>query len=159
MNIYKVGECQIARVVSLTDIYEARLAIWKAAKAMKKQVGRYPTHIWFPSTGADRLGYLKGFIENNGASVVSGDGSFVVPHDQIWIGYSRSDQPQIELKNWLRRPSLKPEEVRYADSPRKRHSVERKNITVIQLGMFQEASHPIPHIKDHPGIRTINHGR
>lgn len=124
--------CRFVRIVGeeITDLYIARLAIWKACKVFKKRVGGYPTTVWLPSGLRGRFTYLDGFLRGQGARVAN---DLQVPFNELWVGLHFSDEEFDGMPTWCRKPSDKPEWVRHVSThKRKRARVKRYKPTARQ---------------------------
>jgi len=125
MKIHKMSEFSVVKIrrEQITDLYEARMAIYRAAKAIKDKTGAYPTIVALPSNGEERLGYLREFVVRHGAKLLT---EFYVPYGEIWVGFQRGSSRPVNFPDWARKPSMRPEEIRHIHHPRARSVVIRK---------------------------------
>jgi len=108
IKVFHVDEYYVARIRNISEVYEARLAIWETCKRFKKKTNRYPTHIFIPHTMSWRFNYLLDFLGRAGVRLASGD----VPFDEFWLGYCSYEEPVTQLAKWQRKPPQKAELLR-----------------------------------------------
>ncbi len=128
MKVYSIGEYQVVKVrgKEITDLYQVRLAIWKACKEFKRKTGNYPTHIGFPDSGNERLAFITEFVQRYGARLITG---LYIPYSEVWLGIcSQEFQIQGKPMEWTRKPNHTYEKVRHVSRGRKRVKTIRVNV-------------------------------
>lgn len=131
MKIHSIGEYQVVKLpkcTEITDLFQLRLAIWKASREFKKLTGNHPTHIGFPSdSGSDKFGFIVEFVQRYQARLLS---SFHIPYSEIWIGTYLYGNSMTKAMEWTKKPSHIYEEVRHVGRGRKRSKAIKVTIPV-----------------------------
>jgi hypothetical protein len=119
MKIYSIGEYKVIKIrgKQITDLYEVRLAIWKACKEFRQKTGTFPTHIGFPSGSEERLATVTEFVQRYQAKLIT---ELYIPYSEIWIGTAKADALVGKPLEWTRKPSETYEEIRHIHRGRKR---------------------------------------
>lgn len=125
MKLYWIGEFKVYKIQrrEITDLYEARLAIYEAAKDMYKRHNQWPTCIFFPSSGKERFGVLRNLMVRHGAKEVDG---YDVPYGEIWIGFQDERYLRTNMPDWVRKPHIFAEEIRYIKGPERKSRIIRR---------------------------------
>jgi hypothetical protein len=126
-----MGEYQLVKIrgKEITDLYQVRLAIWRASKIFKKKTGNYPTHIGFPGNGgSEKFGFAVEFVRRYGAKLITG---LYIPYSEVWLGVcSQEFYIQDKAMEWTRKPSQTYEEVRHIHRGRKRSKATKVDIPI-----------------------------